>query len=149
MNNIEERKALTRERDDREKETSESDPLNTFEIIQFESNRTRPTSKNKYTTIIIFCVFIVLIAVVTLYFLNKSDSIFNQDVKLFKLKIRKKRKANENSKETKKKEDEEKKRKRKEREKKREKEREKKREKEKEKEREKKRRKKEREKKKN
>ena len=114
MNNIEERKALTRERDDREKETSESDPLNTFEIIQFESNRTRPTSKNKYTTIIIFCVFIVLIAVVTLYFLNKSDSIFNQDVKLFKLKIRKKRKANENSKEAKKK----KKRKRKGREKK-------------------------------
>lgn len=145
MNNIEERKALTRERDDREKETSESDPLNTFEIIQFESNRTRPTSKNKYTTIIIFCVFIVLIAVVTLYFLNKSDSIFNQDVKLFKLKIRKKRKANENSKETKK-EDEEKKRKRKEREKKREKEREK-REKKKKRKKEKKRRKKEREKK--
>ena len=113
MNNIEERKALTRERDDREKETSESDPLNTFEIIQFESNRTRPTSKNKYTTIIIFCVFIVLIAVVTLYFLNKSDSIFNQDVKLFKLKIRKKRKANENKKETKKKEKKEKKRKKK------------------------------------
>ena len=126
MNNIEERKALTRERDDREKETSESDPLNTFEIIQFESNRTRPTSKNKYTTIIIFCVFIVLIAVVTLYFLNKSDSIFNQDVKLFKLKIRKKRKANENSKETKKKEKEEKKKKKKKKEKKREKKKEKK-----------------------
>ena len=116
MSNQEERKFLTREREEKEREISEQDPLNTFEIIQFESNRTRPTSRNKYTTIIIFCLFIVLIAVVTLYFLNKSDSIFNQDVKLFKLKIRKRRKGNENTKEANEIEEEEKKKKRKEKE---------------------------------
>ena len=103
MNNQEEENALTKEKDslekdEKEKEINEHDPLNTFEIIQFESNRPRTTSRNKYTTIIIFCIFIVLIALVTLYFLNKSDSIFNEDVKLFKLKIRKGKKGNDKSK---------------------------------------------------
>ena len=97
MNVEEEDNSLTKEKkmQEREKEINEEDPLNSFEIIQFESNRPKPTSKNKYTTIIIFCIFIVLIAIVTLYFLNKSDIIFNEDTKLFKLKIRKEKKTTE------------------------------------------------------
>ena len=53
------------------------------------------SSKNKYTTIMLFCFFIVLIAIVTLYFLNQSENIFNQDIKIFKLKLRRYKKDNE------------------------------------------------------
>lgn len=95
MSTQEEENSLTKEKEnvEKDKEINEQEPLNTFEIIQFESNRPKPTSKNKYTTIIIFCIFIVLIAIVTLYFLNKSDLIFNEDTKLFILKIRKEKKT--------------------------------------------------------
>ena len=105
MNNQEETNSLTKEKDniEKEKEINEQDPLNTFEIIQFESNRPKPPSRNKCTTILFFVFFIILIIIVTLYFLNKSDKIFNEDVKLFKLKIRKGKKADEN--EVKKKDD--------------------------------------------
>ena len=43
----------------------------------------------------LFCFFIVLIAIVTLYFLNQSENIFNQDIKIFKLKLRRYKKDNE------------------------------------------------------
>ena len=110
----EEDKSLTKEKNinekykDKDKEINEEDPLNSFEIIQFESNRPKPSSKNKYRTIILFCVFIVLIAFITLYFLSQSDNIFNQDIKIFKLKLRQYQKDNEILQEKLKKKEEEK-----------------------------------------
>lgn len=99
--NEEEHKSLAKEKSgneinkEKEKEINEDEPLDSFEIIQFESNRPKPSSKNKYTTIMLFCFFIVLIAIVTLYFLNQSENIFNQDIKIFKLKLRRYKKDNE------------------------------------------------------
>ena len=88
-------KKINKKYKDREKEINEDDPLNTFEIIQFETNRPKPSSKNKLTTILLFCIAIVFIAMITLYFLNRSDRLFNEDLKMYKLKIRRYKKDNE------------------------------------------------------
>ena len=89
--NQEEENSLTKEKENpqKEKENNEEDPLNTFEIIQFESDRPKPVSKNKYTMIIIFLIILFLIVGATLYFLNRPNSLFNEDLKVSKLKIRK------------------------------------------------------------
>ena len=97
MINEDERNSLTRGKSniDKDKEINELDALNTFEIIQFESRRPKPSSKINYNTLLIIILFILLIIFATLYFLNKSNKIFKKDVKLFRWKKAKENKDEE------------------------------------------------------
>ena len=97
MINEDERNSLTKGKSniDKDKEINELDTLNTFEIIQFESRRPKPSSKINYNTILIIILFILLIIFATLYFLNKSNKIFKKDVKLFRWKKAKENKDEE------------------------------------------------------